>query len=570
MGIGIYLQKGVSDTFDVMEKLGIKKVNKIINELRSIYVNAPMFTQVISLSKEKVTVKTLKEVLENKFTEKDLAEFVKIFENTSGKKPYQFGKVGKEEEESGKKVPGVGNLLPLITAEEMQKNKTKILSIPIKFTDDFWMMLDKIDDKVAWSIIELEQNSDVKNRLGIEKIDVSDSEYYFDIFTNGRKSIIKIGEFIRAYLPAKFSKGETYDFIQKYNKILSKLGSAAAEAPENVIKVPPFVFNPKDVRATFISLVTETYPDGTEDMVVKYLPQDLSKDKFGNYYKIIGNSDTVFTSHLDTACRKQEPVTLVSMMKSDQEIIMTDGTTILGADDKAGVTVMLYMMAHNIPGIYYFFLGEEVGGVGSGKVADNFLSFPFLKGAKKMVSFDRRNYYSVITSQYGAECCSDEFAQSLCDEMNTKGGLKLNLDPTGVFTDSANFVEYIPECTNVSVGYFNEHTHNEIQNMNYLIRLAEACVKVDWANLVIARKVGFDDATLQKWQDLIQDLKDLAFYNDMTIKGISGKIIMELEFDDISFVNAYEDFANIESVLKLHKCNPDITFDGNKIKINIK
>lgn len=561
--IGIYLTKGVSDAFDAMEKLGIKKVNRIINELKTIFVNAPMYTQVISLSKERLNVKTLQDVLGNKFTEKELEDFVKIFNNASGKKPYEFSKVEKEEEEEGvKKVPGASTIIV------PSKRQMEYLTIPIKFTDDFWIMLDKIDDKVAWSIIELEQNSEVKNRLGIEKLDVSNSEYYFDIVTDRGKSIIKIGEFIRAYLPAKFSKGETYDFIQKYNKILNKLG-AKSDVEENVIKVPPFNFNPKDVRATFISLVTETYPDGTEDKVVPFLPQGLTKDQYGNYYKIIGNSDTVFTSHLDTACRKQEPVTLVSMMKNGQEIIMTDGTTVLGADDKAGVSVMLYMMAHNVPGIYYFFIGEEVGGVGSGKVADNFLSFPFLKGAKKMVSFDRRNYYSVITAQYGAECCSDEFAQSLCDELN-KSGLKLNLDPTGVFTDSANFIEYIPECTNVSVGYFNEHTHNEIQNMNYLIRLAEACVKVNWDRLVISRKVGFDEATLQKWSDLVMDLKNLAFYNDMTIKGSSGMIVMELEFDDVSFTNAYEDFANIESVLKLHKCNPDITFDGNKMKINIK
>ena len=557
MAIGVYLTKGVSDTFDKMEKLGIKKVNRIINELKSIYVNAPMYVQIISLSKERLNVKTLLDVLGDKFSEKDLTEFVKIFDNTSGKQPYQF----KAEEEESHSKKSVSSVIP-------SKKQLEYLTIPIKFTDDFWMMLDRIDDKVAWSIIELEQNSDVKNRLGIEKIDVSNTEYYFDIVTDRGKSIIKIGEFIRAYLPAKFTKGEIYDFIQKYNKILSKIGSTT-DVQENIIKVPPFVFNPKDVRATFISLVTETYPDGTEEKVVKYLPPDLEKDQYGNYYKIIGNSDTVFTSHLDTACRKQEPVTLVSMMKNDQEIIMTDGTTILGADDKAGVTVMLYMMAHNIPGIYYFFLAEEVGGVGSGKVADNFLAFPFLKGVKKMVSFDRRNYYSVITAQYGAECCSDEFAQSLCDELNTKGGLKLNLDPTGVFTDSANFIEYIPECTNISVGYFNEHTHNEIQNMNYLKRLAEACVKVDWANLTVARKVGFDETTLQKWQDLILDLKGMAFYNNMNIKGVSGKIVMELEFDDISLTNAYEDFSNIDSVLKLHKCNPDITFDGNKMKINI-
>ena len=46
---------------------------------------------------------------------------------------------------------------------------------------------------------------------------------------------------------------------------------------------------------------------------------------------------------------------------------------------------------------------------------------------KKMISFDRKNYYSVITAQGGVPCCSNEFAESLCKELN-KSGLKLNLD----------------------------------------------------------------------------------------------------------------------------------------------
>jgi hypothetical protein len=46
-------------------------------------------------------------------------------------------------------------------------------------------------------------------------------------------------------------------------------------------------------------------------------------------------------------------------------MISTDGTTTLGADD-TGVSVLIWMMKHNIPGLYYFFIGEEVGCIGSG------------------------------------------------------------------------------------------------------------------------------------------------------------------------------------------------------------
>jgi hypothetical protein len=50
-------------------------------------------------------------------------------------------------------------------------------------------------------------------------------------------------------------------------------------------------------------------------------------------------------------------------------MISTDGTTTLGADDKAGVSVLIWMMKHNIPGLYYFFIGEE-GCIGSGLAAN--------------------------------------------------------------------------------------------------------------------------------------------------------------------------------------------------------
>jgi hypothetical protein len=143
------------------------------------------------------------------------------------------------------------------------------------------------------------------------------------------------------------------------------------------------------------------------------MPSDLTKDEFGNYYKIIGNSNTMFTSHLDTADRNQSNTTLYEIVRDGDTYITTDGTTILGADDKSGIVVMLNMMAHNVPGIYYFFIGEERGGIGSGKVANVFDSIAHLQKVKKCISFDRKGYDSVITEQMGGVCCSDEFANDL-------------------------------------------------------------------------------------------------------------------------------------------------------------
>lgn len=531
MATGVYMTKGVYDIFDSMEKLGLKKINRIIGDLNSIYANSPSYTEIITLTKEKLTVNTLKSILGLKYTDKELDEFVKVFVNLSKGSSVKY----------------------------TDKN-----SIRIKFTDDFAMMLDKIDDELSWGLFDISDNAEIKNIMGIEKVDVSNTDFNFDLYyPNGKRREIKIVDFVRTYLGNKYNRNQLYDFIKKYNRIKNK----SLNKSEDTIEVPDFKFNPKDVRSTFISLVTETYPHGHEEGVYKYLP-DLNQDKYGNLYKIIGESDTLFTSHLDTASRDKSDVVLLEKNKNGQVFIMSDGTTILGADDKAGVAVMLYMMEHNVPGVYYFFLGEERGGIGSGKVADDFDSFPFLKDVKKCVSFDRRNYYSIITEQMSTECCSSEFAQSLCKELN-KSGLKLNLDPTGIFTDSANFIDLIPECTNISVGYFNEHTHDEIQNITYLIKLAEACVAVNWDKLKIKRKIGIDSAVLAKWSDLIADIKGSVYFNEVTYKGVEGKFVINIEFDDASLRNAYDDLASIEVILMMHRCNPNITFDGNSLKIQI-
>ena len=235
-----------------------------------------------------------------------------------------------------------------------------------------------------------------------------------------------------------------------------------------------------NIRETFLRLTKYTYPYETEYKLKDLLPKGIREDDFGNYYLKIGDSDTLFTSHLDTCCTKFEKV----KHHIGSRFIETDGKTILGADDKAGVTIMLYMIHNKVPGLYYFFPGEEVGGLGSSAVADS----PFFMGYNKCVSFDRRGYNSVITEQLYGSCCSDEFAKELSKSLN-KANLSFDYRPdsTGVFTDSASFMEVIPECTNISVGYFNEHQFCAKQDILFLSQLCEAVVKVDWNSLPIMR-----------------------------------------------------------------------------------
>jgi len=238
-----------------------------------------------------------------------------------------------------------------------------------------------------------------------------------------------------------------------------------------------------NVREKFLSLTTRTYPHGTEYELFDILPQNLDMDIHGNLFIKIGESDVMFTSHLDTATSALTPITHVI----DGDIVRTDGKTILGADDKAGVTIMLYMIEKQIPGLYYFFLGEEVGCVGSKKLAEQ-LKIEKIPGIDKVISFDRRGTNSVITYQASSRCCSDKFGEALASELNKfEPSFKYSTDPTGIYTDSAQFVKIYSECTNISVGYYQEHTFSERQDLVHLEKLAEACTKIDWVKLPVER-----------------------------------------------------------------------------------
>ncbi len=239
----------------------------------------------------------------------------------------------------------------------------------------------------------------------------------------------------------------------------------------------------------FLQLTSKTYPSGHEKELIPYLPKGYKVDAFGNYYIQIGTSRTLFTCHLDTADYTQKTV----KHEFEEDHVITDGNSILGADDKAGMVVMLYMIEKKVPGCYFFFLAEEVGCQGSKKLAQYFFKqktsnkwsqYPF----DRVISFDRRGTKSIITHQMYSRCCSNEFAEALAKELNdAEPTFKYQPDDTGVVTDSAQFMELISECTNISVGYYDEHTYDESQDIKHLRNLCKAAVKVNWESLPVKR-----------------------------------------------------------------------------------
>lgn len=456
----------------------------------------------------------------------------------------------------------------------LKQNEKKPLPL-IKFTNEFYDMLDEMKSPIARAIMMIESAPLVHNGLKIELVDISKQNFHFDVMIGDKVYAMKVGKFIRYYFQETFDRKSIFEFQKEYNSVKSG-GQFIEEQDDERFKVINSEdynkkFDPKDIKSTFISLVTETYPYGHEEEVVKFLPTDLTKDEFGNYYKIIGKSETMFTSHLDTADRSKSNTILYESSEGSDVTIVTDGSTILGADDKSGVTIMLYMMAHNIPGVYYFFIGEERGGIGSGKVANVFDSVKHLEKIKRCISFDRRNYHSVITSQMGRECCSDEFGNALSKELNSNG-MDMSLDPTGIYTDSANFMDDIPECTNISVGYFNEHTDREYQNITFLEKLCKACVKINWENLPTVRKVGFGEYIKSKYRNLIADFRKLPFYGEIKLVGELDKAFIKIDFETrgVTIDEALDDLMSLSTLESKYKLNLGIHFSNEFIKIELK
>lgn len=245
----------------------------------------------------------------------------------------------------------------------------------------------------------------------------------------------------------------------------------------------------KQLLNRMMVLTLHTTPHGTEERVfgptltsygARLIPEQ-------GYYLYVDAPDgsqvtTCFACHLDGATKEDTMVTHTF----DGRYLGVEKGPILGADDKSGLCVLLHLIEAKVPGHYLFFFGEEVGGIGSGKFADDEVSRALLDGVQRMVCFDRRGTSEIITRQSRGVCCSDEFAADLSHKLAAEG-LFLYPSTGGTFTDCANFIEYIPECTNIAVGYFNAHGTTEKQDMLYLERLIQAAIAIPWETLVTKR-----------------------------------------------------------------------------------
>ena len=238
----------------------------------------------------------------------------------------------------------------------------------------------------------------------------------------------------------------------------------------------------------------------------RYLrPLGVQTDKAGNVWKRIGNAPVLWSSHTDTVHREagRQPVVV------SKGIASTYGSNCLGADCTVGVWLMVEMIKAEVPGLYIFHRAEEIGGLGSDYIAKH--NPKLLDGIKFAIAFDRYGTTSIITHQ-GFRCCSDDFARSLKAQL----GPEWKLDDGGTFTDTANYTDLVPECTNISVGYHRQHHSTETQDLDHAEHLLGLLLSLDVNRLSCVRQPGTYDDYGKGWNRYYYSA---ASYDDVDPRG---------------------------------------------------
>lgn len=256
-----------------------------------------------------------------------------------------------------------------------------------------------------------------------------------------------------------------------------------------------------------LSMRREHNSDGELNFIGKYLTPlnpTMKFDEDGNVLAYVvdnskGKSTVMWSCHIDTMHRNntKEPERLTQEVWVDEQGIafVTDKEDCLGADDGAGIWLMLEMIKADAAGTYVFHRGEEKGCWGSRQLAVSHRAW--LETFTHAIAFDRKGTSSVITYQSGSRACSDSLGNKLIELL----GMAHELDTTGVYTDTAEYMEIIPECVNISSGYYSEHSHRETLDTNYILALRDAMCAVDWltAELPVDRDHTVDESLYQDY-----------------------------------------------------------------------
>ena len=240
------------------------------------------------------------------------------------------------------------------------------------------------------------------------------------------------------------------------------------------------------MKIKLVEMLQYMRPEGSntqKNFCLEYLEPVFGKpDTYGNYIHHVGVKPRIcFTSHHDTVHKAEG---MQKVVVNDNIITVADPkvSSCLGADCTTGIWLMLNMISEGVEGTYVVHAAEEIGCQGSkALVYDNPV---WLDHTDAVISFDRYGTKSVITHQMGMRTASDAFAKSFSDALNMP---QLVADDGGSYTDSNEYADIISECTNISVGYYSQHTTKETQSLVHAELLLTHLLQADWTKIVAER-----------------------------------------------------------------------------------
>jgi len=213
------------------------------------------------------------------------------------------------------------------------------------------------------------------------------------------------------------------------------------------------------------------------------LTDEISVDDYGNILAEVtigaNRVGPVFTillnSHLD----------VVEEIETDREIlkhgnVWTSSYGILGADDRAGIGVVLHtlkqlqtMQLHSPVKVKIAFtVEEEVGLCGAKAVSQD-----FLEGVQAAIVVDRKGKGDIVTGTRGIAFCDELFGSMIALIGNL--GEEKRWEPTmGGRSDTLIWAQQGIQSVNLSVGYQNEHTSREELNIDDAFATAKLLKKV--------------------------------------------------------------------------------------------
>lgn len=228
----------------------------------------------------------------------------------------------------------------------------------------------------------------------------------------------------------------------------------------------------------------------------------------------------------------------------------------LGADDKNGIFVALECLRKFDNIKLAFFTEEECGTIGS-SAAD----ISFFDDCRFVVQCDRKGNSDFVNNIYSTSLCSEEFLHDT--EMEKFGYAPHVGGLTDVYALSENYLEV--SCCNMSCGYYNPHTDEEVTSISDLERCRDFVFHIidNCKNKYPHEKWRGENSWQRDWYSCDKDYE----YYDEDYKNMDAIISMDynLTFDEIMEYYGYT-FRSDRAVLQKIYFDLQFTYRGQFVK----